>query len=156
MQNIASAFFSSKRRQKDWTSSLFSLFRKINEAGLLNFAMNNNGVLYLYWSHLDQCSSPWCSQLNAKYAASGVTFFISMVRCAMNIFFNLSISSPFFFLDIKFTNVLFCYFFTGVPMLCELEIWVLELLMRFAQPRFADIFTRKYRPVTCNLVNTLK
>ena len=24
-------------------------------------------------------------------------------------------------------------------MLSELEIWVLELLMRFAQPRFADI-----------------
>ena len=73
-------------------------------------------------------------------------------------FFNLSVSSPFFFLDIYFFNkaVLFCYFFTGVPMLCELEIWVLELLMRFAQPRFADIFTRKYQPVTCNLVNTLK
>ena len=47
MQNICS----SKGRQKDWTSSLFSLFRKINEAGLLNFAMNNNGVLYLYLSH---------------------------------------------------------------------------------------------------------
>ena len=27
-------------------------------------------------------------------------------------------------------------------MLCQLKIWVLELLMRFA-----DIFTRKYRPV---------
>ena len=86
MQNIVSAFFSSKGRQKDWTSSLFSLFRKINEAGLLNFNMNNNGVLYLYWSHLDQCSSPWRSRLNAKYATSGVTFFISMVRCAMHIF----------------------------------------------------------------------
>ena len=29
-------------------------------------------------------------------------------------------------------------------MLCELEIWVLELLMRFAQPRFANFFTRNY------------
>ena len=71
-------------------------------------------------------------------------------------FFNLSVSSPFFFLDIYFTAVLFCHFFPGIPLLCELEIWVLELLMRFAQPRFADIFTRNYRPVTCNLVNTLK
>ena len=86
MQNIALAFCSSKGRQKDWTSSLFSLFRTINEAGLLNFAMNNNGVLYLYLSHLNQCSSPWRSRLNAKYAASGVTFFISMVRCTMHIF----------------------------------------------------------------------
>ena len=39
MQNIASAFFSSKGRQKDWTSSLFSLFRKINEAGLFYYCM---------------------------------------------------------------------------------------------------------------------
>ena len=67
MQNIASAFFSSKRRQKDWTSSLFSLFRKINEAGLLNFAMNNNGVLYLYWSHLDQCPMTDCYVQPCQY-----------------------------------------------------------------------------------------
>ena len=66
--------------------------------------MNNNGILYHYWSHLDQGSSPWHSWLNAKYAASGVTFFISMVRCVMNIFLIQVILLLFFFLDIYFFN----------------------------------------------------
>ena len=64
MQNIASAFFSSKNRQKSTKWEFF------------NFAMNNSGVIYLYWSHLDQYLSPWRSWLNEKYAASGVMFFI--------------------------------------------------------------------------------
>ena len=104
MQNIASAFFSSKRRQKDWTSSLFSLFRKINEAGLLNFAMNNNGVLYLYWSHLDQCLSPWHSRLNAKYAASSITFSFRWFDARWKFFY----SKRFFFFFLPLYNIYGC------------------------------------------------
>ena len=60
------------------------LFRKINNAALLNFDMNKNGVLFRYWPHQNQWTPPWCSQLNAKYAASGVTFSISIVhKCSI-------------------------------------------------------------------------
>lgn len=75
------AFFSSKKGQKNWTSSLFP---KINDAVLWNFDMNNNGVLFLYWPHLNQWMPPWRSQLNAKYAVSGVRFQICLIlqhRC---------------------------------------------------------------------------
>ena len=41
------------------------------------------------------------------------------------------------------TAVLFSYFFTGIPMLCELEIWVLELLMAFAPAKIYRDFYKK-------------
>ena len=67
-------------------------------------------------------------------------------------FFNVSVSSSFFFLYVYFlllTAVLFSYFFTGIPMLCKLEIWVLELLMRFAPAEICGYFYKKVS--TCHL-----
>ena len=65
---------------------------------------------------------------------------------------NVSVSFSFFFLYIYFlslTAVLFSYFFTGVPMPCELEIWVLELLMTYAPAKICRDFYKKV--LACHL-----
>lgn len=120
--------------------------------------MNNNGILYHYWSHLDQGSSPWHSWLNAKYAASGVTFFISMVRCVMNIFLIQVILLLFFFLDIYFFNngCAVLLFFHGRSNAVRVGNLGTRTFDEICPAEICGYFTRNYRPVTCNLVNTLK
>lgn len=84
----------------------------------------------------------------------------SMVRCAANFFFfyckRFYVFSFFFFFYyfiFYVTNVLFSYFFHRHSK-HTLEIWVLEL-NKLAQPKFANILTRKYAYICPSLLRLL-
>ena len=111
MQNIASAFFSSKGRQKDWTSSLFSLFPDLykNYTGdtlvvniyfmgtftnILNWAGGEGGMgLSLFHSSLastDKCKHP---PLN-KQPLPLFPLSFSVIRSTFNYFLQNYIKPP--------------------------------------------------------------